>query len=85
MNVNNVPETNLIRPWLWLPGPSDNLFMDLRYMRGFIQMQNLLERAIVSTINEKKSGTMTSEAYNDKEFPVVYLKQFPYPKYHREE
>ena len=84
MNVNNVPETNLIRPWLWIPGPSDNLFMDLRYMRGFVQIQNLLERSIISIINEGKSVT-NSEAYTLKEFPAVYLKQFPYPRYTREE
>ena len=84
MNVNNVPETNLIRPWLWIPGPSDNLFMDLRYMRGFVQIQNLLERSIISVINERKSVT-SSEAFILKEFPAVYLKQFPYPRYTREE
>jgi len=54
MNLNNVPETNLPRGWLWIPGPADNLFMDLRYMRGFAQIQNLLERAIVTTINSEK-------------------------------
>jgi hypothetical protein len=91
MNVNNVPETNLPRPWLWIPGPADNLFMDLRYMRGFIQLQNMLERAIISTVNEYKfkmaptASTMSSAAYNIKEFPVVYMQQFPYPKYKSEE
>ena len=89
MNVNNLPETNLPRPWLWVPGPADNLFMDLRYMRGFIQLQNMLERAIISTVNEYKysmnPGTMTAEAYDDKKFPIVYLQQFPYPKYKSEE
>lgn len=68
-----------------MPGPSDNLFMDLRYMRGFVQIQNLLERSIMSTINSQKSGTLNSEAYDSKKFPVVYLNQFPYPKYKTEE
>ena len=91
MNVNNVPETNLPRPWLWIPGPADNLFMDLRYMRGFVQIQNLLERAIITTINEEKAmnaknkGTRTAASYDDKEFPIVYLQQFPYPKYRAED
>lgn len=89
MNVNNVPETNLPRPWLWIPGPSDNLFMDLRYMRGFVQIQNLLERAIISTINSEKvakgNTRIKPEAYDNEEFPVVYLQQFPYPKYRSED
>lgn len=88
MNVNNVPETNLPRPWLYIPGPADNLFMDLRYMRGFVQVQNLLERAIISTINEQKAiakGGMSTASYKENEFPVVYLQQFPYPKYRAEE
>ena len=53
-------------------------------MRGFVQIQNLLERSIISIINEGKSVT-NSEAYTLKEFPAVYLKQFPYPRYTREE
>lgn len=52
-NADNVPETNIVRPWLWVPGPADNLFMDLRYMRGFIQIQNLLERSILKFVKEK--------------------------------
>jgi len=79
-NVDNVPETSITRPWIWIPGPVDNLFMDLRYMRGFIQVQNLLERAILQTITETKTGN-TSKV----NFPVVYLQQFPYPKYKSEE
>jgi hypothetical protein len=93
MNINNVPETNLPRPWLYIPGPSDNLFMDLRYMRGFVQVQNLLERVIISTINEEKNiltppSMMTKPqftVYGEKQFPVVYLQQFPYPKFRSEE
>lgn len=93
MNLNNVPETNLPRGWLWIPGPADNLFMDLRYMRGFIQVQNLLERAIINQINEDKNVLIPNEmmvnsgykVYGDREFPVVYLQQFPYPKFRSEE
>ncbi len=88
MNLNNVPETNLPRGWLWIPGPADNLFMDLRYMRGFAQIQNLLERAIITTINREKANQrpgLNSAAFDDKQFPVVYLQQFPYPKYRSED
>jgi hypothetical protein len=56
--------------------------MDLRYMRGFAQIQNLVERTALKIITEEKygKGTMTKSAY-----PVPYLLQFPYPKYRSEE
>ena len=81
-NIDNVPETTIIRPWLWTPGPADNLFLDLRYMRGFAQIQNLVERIMLKIITEEKygKGTMKSSAY-----PLPYLLQFPYPKYRNEE
>lgn len=68
---------------LWTPGPADNLFTDLRYMRGFIQFQNLLERAIISTLSDIK--TVDLNMSSSKQFPIVYLQQFPYPKYKAEE
>ena len=49
-------------------------------MRGFIQIQNLLERAIMTTLNET-----TQMANKIQKFPVVYLQQFPYPRYKAEE
>ena len=51
-------------------------------MRGFIQIQNLLERALMNTISDIKG---TSRMNDNKKFPVVYLQQFPYPKYKSEE
>jgi hypothetical protein len=58
--------------------------MDLRYLRGFVQIQNLMERAIMKTINETMlmSREVMSKVQN---FPVVYLQQFPYPRYKAEE
>lgn len=45
-------------------------------------MQNLLERALGKVVNEMKYGTMSEITKN---MPVVYLNQFPYPKYKSEE
>jgi hypothetical protein len=75
-----------------VPGPADNLFMDLRYMRGFIQMQNLLERALIKIVDDMKSttaGRVQNKEGDEKQSglktPIVYLQQFPYPKYKSEE
>lgn len=59
------------------------MFMDLRYMRGFVQLQNLLERAIITTLADQKGTRM--DMNDPMKFPVVYLQQFPYPKYKSEE
>jgi hypothetical protein len=85
MNIDNVPETNLIRPWLWTSNPSDNLFMDLRYLRGFIQIQNLFERALIETIQEMKGTSANATKVEKLAIPVPYLQQFPYPRYKLEE
>ena len=59
--------------------------MDLRYLRGFIQIQNLLERALIETIQELK-GTSTNKTTVEKlAIPIAYLQQFPYPRYKLEE
>jgi hypothetical protein len=56
--------------------------MDLRYLRGFAQIQNLLERSIVTLISESK-GTSTKNVA--EKMPISYLQQFPFPKYKAEE
>lgn len=84
-NADNVPETYILRPWLWVPGPADNLYMDLRYMRGFIQIQNLVERSILKFIMEKKEKSRKNTNTLNKKLPLIYLNQFPHPKYKKEE
>ena len=76
--------THKLNQRIWVPIPADNLFMDLRYLRGFVQIQNLMERAIMKTINETllMSREVMSKVQN---FPVVYFQQFPYPRYKAEE
>lgn len=56
--------------------------MDLRYMRGFIQMQNLIERALIKVVTDMNKMPLDDFT---KEAPIVYLQQFPYPKYKQEE
>ena len=84
-NADNVPETYILRPWLWVPGPADNLFMDLRYMRGFIQIQSLVERSILKFIMEQKQIAKINQRNMSTKLPLIYLNQFPHPKYKKEE
>ena len=51
----------------WRPYPEDNFYTQMRYFRGFIQLQDMLERAIVDLHVGKSVNTTT------------YLQQFPTP------
>lgn len=63
----------------------------MRYLRGFAQIQNLLERALLTTMEEKsrnRRSTMANDQSNNanpKDIPVVFLQQFPHPKFISEE
>ena len=68
INIDEVPTTKLLKERMWEPGPRA-AFKDLGYQRGFVQIQELLDRAITLT------------HVNQTELPVdpeVYLQQFPY-------
>lgn len=70
-DIDDVPTTKLLKERMWEPGPRAG-FKDLGYQRGFVQIQELLDRAI------------TLIHMNQTELPVspeVHLQQFPYPCY----
>jgi hypothetical protein len=81
-NIDNVPETTIIRPWLLTAGPADNLFLDLRYMRGFAQVQNLVERTMLKLVAQEKYG---KDKFSNIDYPVPYLVQVPHPQHKAEE
>jgi hypothetical protein len=51
-------------------------------MRGFAQIQNLVERVALKIVTEEKYGT---GSMTPSDYPVPYFLQFPYPKYKSEE
>ncbi|XP_070186023.1 uncharacterized protein [Littorina saxatilis] len=68
MDMDNVPTTNRIKDRLWMPHPRDNFASDLRYMRGFVQLQDMVEGAIMRL--------QTGNDFNDT---GVLLQQMPFP------
>lgn len=64
----------------WVPGPLGNFIMDLKYARGFIQLQDLIDRAIMR-LKQKELGL---QAKMDIDTVGVYTQQFPYPCFVRE-
>ncbi|XP_041364383.1 uncharacterized protein LOC121379797 [Gigantopelta aegis] len=68
MDTDNVRITNRLKARFWYPNPESNFGEYMRYLRGFVQLQDMVDQAIISL--------QTGE--NDT-LPAVYLKQFPFP------
>lgn len=47
MDVDYVPSTTRLKNQFWIPGPEASFIEHLRYLRGFIQLQDSVDRAIV--------------------------------------
>ncbi|XP_023236600.1 ATP-binding cassette sub-family A member 13-like [Centruroides sculpturatus] len=75
MDIDNIPSTRKIRDKFWKPGPRDNFLDELRYFRGFIQLQELVDQAI----------TIIQTDYNMSISASSYMQQFPYPCYEKDE
>lgn len=47
MDVDYVPSTRRLKNQFWIPGPESSFIEHLRYLRGFIQLQDSVDRAII--------------------------------------
>lgn len=47
MDVDYVPSTTRLKNQFWIPGPESSFIEHLRYLRGFIQLQDSVDRAIM--------------------------------------
>ena len=68
MDVDNVPDTEKIKANMWRPQPYDDFFTELRYFRGFAQLQDMIDQAIIS-VHVGENVTL----------PSVTTNQFPFP------
>lgn len=50
MDVDNTPITLENRNRFWFPGPNGNFELEMRYHRGFIQVQHIIDQAIIKTV-----------------------------------
>lgn len=64
-----------------MPGPDDNYFLDLKYLRGFLQVQDIIDSAIINH-NIDKLGIAQEE--NVISNVGVYTQQQPYPCFQRD-
>ncbi|XP_030023361.2 uncharacterized protein LOC115442462 [Manduca sexta] len=79
MDIENVPTTKWKKSYLWTPGPEANFIENMRYFRGFVQIQDIVDKAIVQ-LSHTRSKRETSEELDW----AVYTQQIPYPCYRKD-
>lgn len=58
MDVENTPKTNLNKNRFWFPGPEGVFLLEMRYHRSFIQIQNMVDTAIIKYHKKKQFDEM---------------------------
>lgn len=67
MDVDSVPSTSRLKNQFWTPGPDSSFVENLRYLRGFVQLQDSIDRALI------KAKTQTQLEWK------TVSQQMPYP------
>ena len=76
----------------WVPGPDASFIADLKYLRGFTQLQDLIDRAFLRLQGENEMITQTrkkreidsNSITNNIDDIGVYTQEFPYPCFIRD-
>ncbi|KAJ8721111.1 hypothetical protein PYW08_006576 [Mythimna loreyi] len=81
MDIDNAPTTSRLKDYLWIPGPDASFVEHMRYMRGFVQIQDIVDRAIIRLSHN------ASRPHTDVDQPMdwtIYTQQAPYPCYRKD-
>ena len=68
MDVDNVEQTQAIKDRIWRPISRGGFADDLRYLRGFIQLQDMVDSAIIETMTGT-GGTRVQPIAKQTPFP----------------
>ncbi|XP_045539376.1 uncharacterized protein LOC106715101 [Papilio machaon] len=77
MDIENVPTTSRKKNYLWIPGPESNFIDNMRYFRGFIQIQDIIDKAIIDVAADSLGKTLDVDW-------ATYTQQEPYPCYRKD-
>lgn len=55
MDIDNTPVTLENRNRFWFPGPNGNFELEMRYHRGFIEIQHMFDQAIIKTVTDAEN------------------------------
>ncbi|XP_063366023.1 uncharacterized protein LOC134654508 [Cydia amplana] len=89
MDIESVPTTTRLRNQFWTPGPEDSFLENMRYFRGFVQIQDLIDSSIIKlAANSSRSVQNKVQKRDVASRPVekwaVYTQQTPYPCYRKD-
>ncbi|XP_026490160.2 ATP-binding cassette sub-family A member 13 [Vanessa tameamea] len=84
MDIENAPPTNRLKNYLWIPGPEASFLENMRYFRGFAQIQDIIDKAIIDLSMDNSRKVKKREISDDKTDWAVYTQQMPYPCYRRD-
>uniref|UniRef100_A0A336KWA0 CSON000491 protein n=1 Tax=Culicoides sonorensis TaxID=179676 RepID=A0A336KWA0_CULSO len=82
MNIDDTPVTSEVRNRFWFPGPEGNMALDLRYHRGFAQIQQSVDMAIIKVEKNKKKvehGDAIDEVFAGWDKEHASSTQGPFP------
>ena len=71
MDVDKVPDSSKLKERLWVPGPDADMYYNMRYFWGFIQIQDMIDNAIM-------------KLHNVQDSVGIFLQQSPYPCFRRD-
>ena len=78
MAKDSVPNSKDLKDRFWVPGPDGDILEDLKYLRGFQQIQDLIDRSILRITQESLNSDLDLDEIG------VYTQQFPYPCFLRD-
>ena len=78
MAKDAVPNSKDLKDRFWVPGPDGDTLEDLKYLRGFQQIQDLIDRSIMRITQESLDSDLDLDQIG------VYTQQFPYPCFLRD-
>nr|XP_031839600.1 uncharacterized protein LOC116430078 isoform X2 [Nomia melanderi] len=74
MDVDYVQSTKRLKNQFWIPGPESSFIEHLRYLRGFVQLQDSIDRAIIAA----KSGRSQDWKTVTQQMPYPCWKDVPF-------
>ncbi|XP_050355241.1 uncharacterized protein LOC126776662 [Nymphalis io] len=84
MDIENTPPTKRLTNYLWIPGPEASFLENMRYFRGFVQIQDIIDKAIIDLSMDNSRKVKKREIADDKTDWAIYTQQMPYPCYRRD-
>ena len=73
---------------LWVPGPDGSFFGDLQYLHGFVQLQDLIDKAVIRVVEGRLGVGSEKERLLEEDVSLsevgVYTQQQPYPCFKRD-